>query len=263
MAAGTDPDPGLLSVADPAPVEVFNPRGASPYLLTCEHAGREIPLALGDMGLHDRHRQRHISWDIGAAGLARLLAEALDAPLVLQRYSRLVIDCNRPLAAEDSIPEVSDGTAIPANAGLSGPARRARVEAIHKPYHSQVTTLLDRRAAAGKPTALVAMHSFTPSLEAAPAPRPWDLGLLYNRHERLSRHAHDVLEVEAGHLKFTFNEPYCVSDLEDFTIPVHGEKRGLPHMLLEVRNDHIAHEAGQRAWAELLGRVLVAVAARL
>lgn len=255
--------PELLSASDPSPVEVINAGGASSYVLTCEHAGRVVPQVLGDMGLDERHRGRHIAWDIGVEGLSRRMAAALDAPLVLQRFSRLVIDCNRPLAAHDTIPEISDGTEIPANKGLGDLDRSARICAIHKPYHDAITAVLDQRRSANKPTSLISMHSFTPCLEAAPAARPWDVGLLYNRHEALAHHVHDVLEVEADHLSFAFNEPYQVKDHEDYTIPIHGEKRGLPNMLFEVRNDHIAGEAGQRDWASMLSRVLSSVASRL
>lgn len=254
---------GILSEEDPPPVEVYNAKGSAPYVLTCEHAGRTIPRHLGNMGLEDRHLERHIAWDIGAEGLARFLAEALDAPVILQRYSRLVIDCNRPLEAEDSIPRISDGTEIPINQKLMDSDKVERVNAIHTPFHDQITEILDARDREKKPTALLAIHSFTPSLEAAPAPRPWDIGLLFNRHEKLSRHVHDVLEVEASHLSFTFNEPYCVNDLEDYTIPVHGEQRDIPNMLFEVRNDHIADEKGQREWARLLGSVLKTVTATM
>ncbi len=253
----------LLHESDPAPVEVYNASGSSPYVLTCEHAGRLVPRILGDLGVNDRHWGRHIAWDIGAEGLARMLADLMDAPVVFQRYSRLVIDCNRPLISEDSIPEVSDGTEIPANRGISAQDRDERIKDIHVPYHEAITNILDTREQKNKPTALVAIHSFTPSLDAAPSKRPWDIGLLHNRHEQLSSHVHDVLEVEADHLEFTFNEPYRVNDHEDYTIPIHGEKRGIPHVLLEVRNDHIAEEPGQREWAELLNRVFEAVASRL
>lgn len=254
---------GLLSESDPAPVEVFNAGGSAPYVLTCEHASNTVPESLGDMGLDARHLERHIAWDIGVDGLSRMLATMLDAPLVLQRYSRLVIDCNRPFQANDFIPEVSDGTEVPANRGLSAADREARISTIHAPYHQAISDILDDRLARQVPTALVAVHSFTPCLEAKPAPRPWDIGLLFNRHETLSRHVLDELETEASHLHSTFNEPYRVCDHEDYTIPVHGEKRGIPNMLLEIRNDNIEHEAGQLAWAELLGGILKRVAPRL
>jgi len=253
----------ILSDTDPSPVEVFNPKGSSAYVLTCEHAGRLIPHQLGDMGLEDRHLERHIAWDIGAEGLARRMAKALDAPVVLQRFSRLVIDCNRPFTAHDSIPEISDGTEIYTNQGLSDPQKSARIDELHTPYHNEITAILNARERAKKSTALVSIHSFTPCLEVAPAPRPWDVGFLYNRHEQLSHHVHDVMETEANHLCFTFNEPYRVDDLEDYTIPIHGEKRGIPNMLIEVRNDNIVEEGGQREWAELMSHVLRTAVSRM
>lgn len=254
---------GFLTVDDPQPVEVFNAEGTAPYLLTCEHASNIVPQELGNLGLDSRHLQRHIAWDIGADGLARMMAKILDAPLILQGFSRLVIDCNRPFHANDFIPEVSDGTEIPGNMGLSAVERDVRIQSIHVPYHQTITNVLDSRLAEQKPTALVAVHSFTPQLEAKPAPRPWDVGLLHNRHEDLSRHVHDELEIEADHLHFTFNEPYQVCDHEDYTIPVHGEKRGLPNMLFEVRNDHITDVSGQQEWASLLGGILKRVSSRI
>jgi predicted N-formylglutamate amidohydrolase len=253
----------LLHESDPAPVAVYNVSGLSPYVLTCEHAGRLVPRILGDLGLHDRHWERHIAWDIGAEKVAIMLGEFLNAPVIVQRYSRLVIDCNRPLDSDEAVPPVSDGTDIPANQGLSEDEKNERISDIHAPYHDALQAILDKREESGVQTAIVAVHSFTPCLEAAPAPRPWDLGILHNRHDRLSRHVHDALEVEANHLEFTFNEPYQVNDHEDYTIPVHGERRGLPHTLLEIRNDHIGENAGQREWAELLNRVFTSIIPRL
>ncbi len=259
MTAETSAKP-LLGPDDPDPVEVLNPAGRSPYFITCEHSGRRIPASLGDLGLAPHHMERHIAWDIGAAGLARGLARALDAVVVMQRFSRLVIDCNRPLTVADSIPEESDGTAIPMNRNLSPEARQVRGEAIHRPYHQTIQRLLDERARAGRETYLIALHSFTPSLDAAPRWRPWDLGLLYNRDPRLSTRIGAALADQTGDLNVAHNEPYEVCDLSDFTVPVHGEGRGLQHSLFEVRNDHIAGEAGQRHWAQLLGAVLTRVA---
>ena len=252
-----------LTADDPHPVEVSNRSGSSPFVITCEHAGRTIPTCLGDLGLNDHELSRHIAWDIGIDGLGRALGAALDAPVVFQRYSRLVIDCNRPLWAEDAIPEVSDGTKVPANVAIADEERNARYASIHSPFHDAVADILDERAAAGRATAVIALHSFTPQLIAKPAPRPWHLGILFNRDRALSEHLHAVMEDEAGHLVFTFNEPYEVNDHGDYTIPVHGEQRGLPHSLLEIRNDHIAETAGQAHWADLLNRVLRGVAGRI
>ncbi|MGI9463396.1 MAG: N-formylglutamate amidohydrolase, partial [Aestuariivirgaceae bacterium] len=156
----------FLGNADPDPVEVANPDGRSPFVITCEHAGRTTPARLGDLGLDDRHLRRHIAWDIGVEGVGRALAKLLDAPVFFQRYSRLVIDCNRPTWAEDSIPEVSDGTKVPANISLTNEERRARYSHIHEPFHDAVADCIDQRLAQGRTTALIALHSFTPRLEA-------------------------------------------------------------------------------------------------
>lgn len=252
-----------LGANDPHPVEIANAEGASPLVISCEHAGRLIPEQLGNLGLDDRQLSRHIAWDIGIDALGWALTETLDAAVIFQRYSRLVIDCNRPLWAEDSIPEISDGTLVPANTGLTDEERAGRARQIHTPFQDAVAGILDRRANQGRKTALIALHSFTPSLEAKPSPRPWHLGLLFNRDATLSEHLHSIMEEEAGHLTFTYNQPYEVEDHGDYTIPVHGEQRGLPHSLLEIRNDQIADKAGQQVWVELLTRVLGKLALRL
>jgi len=252
-----------LGEDDPEPVEVVNSSGSSPFVITCEHAGRAVPRHLGNLGVEDRHLSRHIAWDIGVDAVGRALVKTLDAPVIFQRYSRLVIDCNRPVWAQDSIPEVSDGTEVPVNLAVSDTERDARYEQIHKPFHDEVAAILDRRVSEKRQTALIALHSFTPCLEASPAPRPWHLGILFNRDDALSKFIHDAMEEEAGHMIFTFNEPYEVEDIGDYTIPIHGEKRGLPHSLLEIRNDHISDEAGQREWTDVLTRVLEKVGRRL
>ncbi len=248
----------LLGAADPAPVEIVNPDGRGPLALICEHAGRAVPAALGDLGIAAEAFDRHIAWDVGAAGVARRLSALLDAPLALQPYSRLVVDCNRPFDAPDAIPAVSDGTAIPANAGLPDAARRARFDAIHAPFHAAVGGMLDRRAG---PTALVMIHSFTPRLRTEGVARPWALGVLHFRDDRLARALMaEALRLRPG-LSAAFNEPYGCDDLSDYAAPVHGEGRGLPYALLEIRNDLIADASGQADWAGFLAEALTAAVA--
>ncbi|HUS53327.1 MAG TPA: N-formylglutamate amidohydrolase [Thermohalobaculum sp.] len=250
----------LLGPDDPDPVEVLNASGSAPFVLTCEHAGRAVPDKLGDLGIPPCQMERHIAWDIGAAGVARLLSAALDAPLISQRYSRLVIDCNRPAGVLDHILEISDGTTIPGNTGLRKIDRDARHAEIHDPFHRAVSDLLDVRRTEARPTALIAIHSFTPMLLTEGVNRPWDIGVLYNRDRTLSTLIYDALADQAGHLNLAYNEPYVVEDHGDFTIPVHGEKRGIRHTLFEIRNDHIAHAAGQRTMARILAQALARVA---
>jgi len=244
----------LLGSSDPEPFEVVNASGAADFLLVCEHAGRLIPAALGDLGVAPAEMDRHIATDLGSEGLARRMSARLDAPLVLQRYSRLVIDCNRPLEAADCIPEVSDGTAIPANVRLSEAERLRRYEEIHRPFHDAVGTILNARDQGGRRTILVAVHSFTPRL--AGIDRPWLLGLLHNRDDSFARCLMQVIAAEHPNIVADHNQPYTVDDLSDYTIPVHGEARRLPHVLLEIRNDQIRVEPGLERWAALLAGAL-------
>ena len=234
--------------------------GASPFFIVCDHAGNLIPRALGALGLAAGDLSRHIAWDLGAAGVARRLGAALGAHTVWQRYSRLVIDCNRPLGAPDSITRSSERTAIPGNQDVGPAAAGARAREIFQPYHDEIQWALDQRAAAGRPTILVAMHSFTPLfLDRA---RPWHVGILFNRDPRLARPLLQALREEDG-LVVGENEPYAVTDLTDYSVVTHGERRGIPHVEIEVRQDLIADEGGQAAWAARLARLLPLAARRI
>ena len=243
----------LLGPADPSPFEVVNPDGRANYILVCEHAGQFTPARLGDLGLPRGEIDRHIGWDIGAEAVARGLSARLDAPLVLQRYSRLVIDCNRPFDAPDCMPAESDGTAVPANRRLSAEAREERWQAIHQPFHDRVASLIDRRLATGAKLRLAAAHSYTPRKRISDGPRPWLLSLLHGADARLAKALAQALGPEtARRLNLAFNTPYIVDPKSDYTLPVHGERRGLPSVLLEIRQDQIGEPEGQARWAALL-----------
>ncbi|SDQ95437.1 N-formylglutamate amidohydrolase [Pseudoxanthomonas sp. CF125] len=246
----------LLGADDPAPFTVHRAHGDSPFVLIADHAGQRIPARLGDLGLSQAELDRHIGWDIGIAGLAERLSEKLDAFAILQTYSRLVIDCNRPLEAPGSIVAVSDGTAIPGNESLDDDARTARALEIFAPYHARITQELDRRSEESPAPVLVSLHSFTPVF--AGFVRPWHTGVLYHRDARLAHALRDALRAEAG-MVVGDNEPYAVSDTSDFAVPVHGEQRGLLHVELEIRQDLIDDAAGQEEWAERLARILPAL----
>ncbi len=243
----------LLAPDEPRPVVVERAESASPLVLVADHAGRRLPRSTGTLGLAAEDLERHIAYDIGILPVAREVARALDAPLVAQTYSRLVIDCNRPTHAASSIPEVSETTAIPGNRDLPPAAREARIDALFRPYHAAIGALLDARARRGQTTALIAMHSFTPVYMGAG--RPWQLGLLYNRDARLGRRVLELLAHD-GALMVGDNLPYRVDDQTDYTLPVHGEQRGLPHLGFEIRQDLIAEAAGQQHWIERIERLL-------
>jgi len=248
-----DTPDNLLAGDEPVPVTVHNENGTSPLLIVADHAGNSMPRSLGRLGVPEAESKRHIAWDIGIAAVARLVADALDATLVQQSYSRLVIDCNRMPGSETSIPEISELTPVPGNIGLSDAQKAARVREIFRPYHDRIEAELDRRRQAGRPAALIAMHSFTPVFMGVA--RPWHAGVLYNRDARFAHLLMALLKREAG-LVVGDNEPYSVTDASDYTIPVHGERRGLHHVAIEVRQDLIADDKGQRAWGALLARLL-------
>ena len=243
----------LLDDDEAAPVRVLRESGGSPFFLAADHAGRTIPRRLGTLGLPEGERARHIAWDIGIAGVTERLSAALDATAVFQPYSRLVIDCNRGPGVDSSIPIVSETTEIPGNRDLSSDERAARQREIFEPYHARIQALLDARAGAGRRTILVAMHSFTPVFKGIA--RPMHVGVLYNRDPRLARILLALLRAE-GDLQIGDNAPYSVSDSTDYAIPVHGERRGLAHAEIELRQDLIADAAGQESWAARLSRVL-------
>lgn len=250
----------LLSANDPPIYTIHRPHGTSPFLLLADHAGQQIPQALADLGLPQAELDRHIGWDIGIAGTTRALAELLDAWAIEQTYSRLLIDCNRPLASPTLIPQVSDHTAVPGNVDLGDAQRQQRIEAIHAPYHARIEAELDARRDAARPTLLVMMHSFTPTMNGEQ--RPWQAGVLYHRDTRF---AHALLQAlrDEGDLVVGDNQPYSVNSSSDYAVPVHGEGRGLVHVELEIRQDLIADAGGQQAWAQRLARIFTALQPQL
>ncbi len=243
----------LLAPREPSPVRRLNPNGTSDFLLTGDHAGRRIPQALGDLGLPPRELGRHIAWDIGIAGLTQRLTARLNAASVLQRYSRLVVDCNRPSSVASAYPEISETTRVPGNQALSAVEKERRRRAIFTPYHAAIAAMIAARRAAGRRTIYVAMHSFTPVFQGIA--RRMHCAVLYNRNPRLSWALAALLRAE-GDLTVAENEPYRVSDETDYGVPVHAERGGLDYLEIEIRQDLIAGPAGQAAWAERLARLL-------
>ena len=243
----------ILEAQDVPPVHEDNVLGISPFLLTSDHYGRAIPRSLGDLGLPPDELTRHIAWDLGIAGVADALSTHLGAHLIAQRYSRLVIDCNRPPGVPSSIPRISESTIIPGNEALTREAAEMRRQAIFDPYHRRIAEVIEARLRDRVPTVLVSLHSFTPVY--AGIIRPWHIGTLYHRDTRLPPLLLKWLRAEPN-LVVGDNEPYAVSDETDYTIPVHGEARGLMNTGIEIRQDLLAEPAGQIEWAERLARIL-------
>jgi len=251
----------LLGSDEPPPVELVNTGGHCSAVLVCDHASNRVPRQLGTLGLAAVQLADHIGWDPGAADVARRLSTLLDAPLVLSSYSRLVIDCNRPLRSAGSIAEQSDGVTVPGNCGLSPLERERRINALYRPYHDAIDRLLDGRTR--RPSLLLSIHSFTPVLKGRA--RPWHIGVSHWRDRRLAALMLEAL-TRSGEFTVGDNAPYPIDADVDYTIPVHGEGRGLPSVMIEIRQDGIQTAAGAAAWAARLAesyRLIEAEALRL
>ena len=241
----------LVGPGEPPVYEARNEAGKMPLQLVCDHASRRVPAALGNLGLEDEHFHRHIAYDIGAAQVTRLLAEALDAPALLAGYSRLVIDLNRPPGHPESIPENSDGAEIPGNRSLDEAAQRQRVAELFEPYHDAIHERIAGLWRRSKPPALFSIHSFSPRF--GDAARPWDVGVLWNRDPRIALPLMEKLAVRG--LKVGDNLPYSGRKLA-YTINMHGAAAGLANCVVEINQDQVADDSGVERWTGILADVM-------
>ena len=251
--------PFILSPDDPPPFGIVNAEGRSRVVLLCDHASKHVPQCCGDLGVSQEHLEDHVAWDIGAALLARRLSELLDAPLLSSGYSRLVIDCNRPVTVASSIPIETCGVTVPGNQSLSDEEKQRRAELCFWPYHNAIASFLDNRQKNNQPTVILSIHSFTANLGA---PRPWNIAMLYRKDKHFARLLIDELKTDPN-LVVGDNQPYYVGDGTDYTIPVHCEERGIMGVLVEVRNDGLRTDSQIEFWAERLTSVYKAVEAKL
>lgn len=243
----------LLEDDEPLPYEIVNGSGRAPLVIVCDHASNTIPRRLEQLGLPDQRLHEHIAIDLGGEALSRSLANILDAPLVLARFSRLVVDLNRPLQELTLIPEVSDGILIPGNQNLSEDHRRQRIEEIFIPYHQAVSREIDRVTHACGRVGVIAVHSFTPSMGGTS--RPWHIGILWTEDQRISRPLIESLCTEPD-LCVGDNQPYDARKHVGYTVEHHGGERGLPHVLIEVRQDLIESPQDPKPWAVRLAQHL-------
>lgn len=241
----------LLAPADPWPFELVNPDGRSPIVLTCEHAGRRLPLGLGTLGLENSVFDSHVAWDPGAYEIACLVSAGLDAAMIAQPYSRLVIDCNRATHAPDLIVEQSHGVEVPGNRALDPAARNARIGEIFDPYHAAIARALDARLERDRNAAVISIHTFSPSLGGAG--RPWEIGVVSGPDRRIADPLIDALRRDG--VVVGDNEPYRLEDT-DGTQMIHGMSRGLPNALIEVRQDIAGAPASRSHLAGRLAEIL-------
>lgn len=244
--------PLLLPSEKPAAI-VENESGQHALVLICEHAGREIPQALGNLGLHETNTTSHIAWDIGAAAVTREVAQLLDAPLILQRYSRLVYDCNRAENASSTIPTISASIEIPSNIDLNDNERKARYKEIYLPFETAICRIIDNFIEQGKNPAVVSIHSFTKIYNGEI--RNLDLGVLHDSDSSLADEILSLAENDSDYITRR-NEPYGPQDAVTYTINLHGVDRGLLNVMIEICNELISDEEGQRLWAHRLAKLL-------
>lgn len=247
----------LLGPGDPIPTGLRNAAAISPFLIICDHAGNAVPASLAGLGVARADLERHIGIDIGILPVAERVSDLIRAPLVFQRYSRLVVECNRRWTAPDIVAAISDGTPVPANIGIGKAERERRIEEIFVPYHREITRRLAQPSSDGAPKVLVSMHSFTPSLLSAPATRPWQIGVCHETNDAFSRCILKVLKAEPG-LDVGDNQPYGVDVDTSYSVPVYGEEQGHPYAEFEIRQDLISDLAGQHQWAQRIAQVLLA-----
>ncbi len=236
------------------PAMTINAEGRSPFVLVCDHACNRIPEEYESLGLCAIDRLRHITWDPGALAVSLQLVELLDAPLVHATVSRLVIDCNRWHDAPDLIAALSELTPIPGNRAVAPAEKERRIARYHAPYHAAIEALLDRRAARGRQTILVAMHSFTPSYKDVA--RPWPIGFIHGLDTGYTRACVDALHALEPGLNIGWNEPYAALNGVTYTLEHHGDGRGLASTMIEIRHDEILEPDGIARWASLLARCL-------
>jgi predicted N-formylglutamate amidohydrolase len=232
---------------------IDNAQGRSPILLICEHASNTLPRRYGTLGLSAAELESHIAWDPGALGVAQGLSRLLDAPLIHATVSRLVLDLNRDPSAPDSITTLSERTTITGNLDLDPTERALRVREVYDAFHGAVDAFAEARKASGEVNAVVSIHSFTPVYRDVQ--RPWEIGLIFDRDERLARSVEAGLRRDPA-LTVGMNQPYSPVDRVFHTLDRHAERRGLAPLMIEIRNDLIRTKDGQASWSKRLAPLL-------
>lgn len=236
--------------------QILHSEGTGSFVLFCDHASNRIPAGLENLGLEPSELIRHIAWDIGAAGVTTELSAILDAPAILSRTSRLVVDCNRQLTAHDLIPEVSDGTAIPGNRHLSAAARQMRIDQWFEPYHAAVESVIAEREARRQTSIALSIHSMTACL--AGNVRPWQIALSSHDDRSLVEPMLEALR-RTGDATVGDNQPYNLDPAVDYSTPFHAMWRNMPYLQVEFRQDEIADAAGQVRWARRFAKALAEI----
>lgn len=242
----------VLSPEEGDPVGRERQQARGPFVIVCEHASLTLPSSAGDLGLSEEAQQSHIAWDPGALAVARHLSAHFDSPLVFQRFSRLVYDCNRPPESPAAMPVTSEIYRVPGNENLTPAEREARTAALYRPFHAAIADLIDRRQAAGLETMLMTVHSFTPVYFGAR--RAVEVGVLHDTDTRLADAM--LAAAEGGAYATRRNDPYGPADGVTHTLILHGISRGIRNVMIEVRNDLVKDDKGQEVMARYLAGLI-------
>lgn len=251
MMKQADRSTGLGTAAFP-PYTQIDGNAASGWLIVCDHASNAMPAEYDTLGLPQAQLERHIGYDIGAAGVTRELARLTGAPALMSNYSRILIDPNRGSDDPTLIMRLSDGAVVPGNAKVDDVERKKRVERYYAPYHQAIELAIDQAIEEGHPPAILSIHTFTENWRGVL--RPWHAGVLWDNDPRFPVPLLQALQAEDD-IVADENVPYT-GELKGDCLYQHGTQRGLAHALIEIRQDLVRDAKGQLEWAERLARIL-------
>jgi predicted N-formylglutamate amidohydrolase len=238
---------------DHTPFTILNRAGSSDIVITCDHASNVVPSHFAGLGLDAAALNQHIAWDIGAAGVARILAQEMDCPAILCGTSRLVVDCNRHPHDPKAMPEVSDHIVIPGNQSLSATAKQERIERYFRPYHDAVASVIEERVSAGQQPLILSVHSMTPAMNGVF--RPWQISFSSNAERAMSDRILAILR-QRSDITVGDNQPYDMDPAEDYSTPLHALARKLPYLQVEFRQDVVGDDEGVARWAAIFSAAL-------
>ena len=232
------------------PYHLIAATSKTPLFLFGDHASRHIPERYENLGLTGENLTRHIAWDIGSEDVLRGLCSRFGCGGMVAGFSRLLIDPNRSKRMDSLVPHESDGTLIPGNQNLDAEGRKERIDTLYSPYHAALSTQLNAQTK----SLVVSVHSFTPKPDLGEK-RTVDIGLLVKHDESTAQAFKDAIYRLAPKLSVGMNEPYSAYDL-NHTIDFHVAPRALPHLAIEIRQDHIRHKQGVTRYVKLIGDAL-------
>ena len=223
------------------------------FLVICDHASNNIDEKYKNLGLEKKYIDSHRAFDIGVKNVAWELSKLLDCNLVMANFSRLIIDPNRGLDDLTLIPKLSEGRVVKGNIGIvlnkNDYERDIRIKNYYNPYHDQIENFINNSIKKNVTPKVISIHSFTPIWKGKK--REIDVGILWDKDNRLSN---IFLKSFKGY-NVGDNKPYS-GRLKNDTLYKHATLKGLPNVLIEIRQDLLASENNQKDWAKKIYKVL-------